>query len=131
MTNENITTDQEVDLGFREFSDKLFADLEQEEQPILTLDQMDQIEHQWEALKRARRCLLIWGTKPWKEVAESIQEDRELAIAAAASACCDHLEFYTALPELIEATKLRLLTALCCREDMKEIMEQGKQGIQR
>lgn len=130
MATENGITDQEVDLEFQEFSDQLFTDLESEDQPILTLDQMDQIERQWEKLKIARRCLLIWGTKPWKEIAESIQNDRELAIAAAASVSCDNLEFYTVLTELIEATKIRLLTALCCREDMKEIVEQGEQGVQ-
>ena len=133
MATENNTTDQEIDLEsmqFQEFSDQLLASLEGEEQPTLTLDQMDQIERQWENLKIARRCLLIWGTKPWKEIAESIQEDHELAIAAAASVSCDHLEFYKWLPELIESTKMRLMVALCCREDAKEIMEKGKQGIQ-
>lgn len=95
--------------------------------PVLTCEEMDNIEALWLKEKVNRRAALVMLTKPWAELNKMIIEDRGFAVAAAqVQILAKEVNLYKALAELMEAADMRIMLALASREDMVEVIEEAK-----
>jgi len=115
-------------MSSEEFADALYAKLETEE-AALTTEEMDLVEQFWRNDIRNRRCALVFLTKPFSEIREQIENNRDFAVSAAAILDCIVPDKYQAIADLLSDAKRRLLVVTACREDMKEILEEAKEGI--
>jgi hypothetical protein len=96
--------------------------------PLLTCDQMDEIERTWLTLKRGRRCQLGLFTKPGRWIVDQIKKDHEFAVLAAAILAYteDTMKFYVGLKKTLETASMRTGVALCWRTDMAAVVAEGK-----
>lgn len=111
-----------VDDGVR-LIDKLMA----EKKAILSETVIEQIDGDLSGggvHARHRRMALGYLSRPFKETAKKMRDDRDMAIAFAAAAVCvrSSVEKYKALVEMMVAADTRIRLALCRRADMKEIL---------
>lgn len=120
-------TDEEINaMPHDDFADALFAQMEAKE-PLLTCEDMDEIEAMWERQRRNRRAALVLLTKPWTWLNQQVTEDRDFAVAVAqAKILADEAGLYKALAELMEAASVWSMMALASREDMSEVIEEAK-----
>ncbi len=92
----------------------------------------DQLEELESVIQRdsIRRAALLFATMTGNELCEKIQNDRDFAVSASAV----HLrmkeakERYHELADLIDNVSTRISIALCGREDMREVLQEGEAG---
>lgn len=121
MTGEEINAMPPDD-----FADALIAQMETKE-PLLTCEDMDEIEAMWERQRRNRRAALVLLTKPWAWLNQQVTEDRGFAVAVAQiKMLADEVGLYEGLTEFMEAASVWSMVALASREDMSEVIEEAK-----
>ena len=132
MTSRSVAKNKKPSLNSMppdEFADYLFKKLESE-QPQVPSDFSDSVDRRFQT-NAARRVGLIFLSKPWKEIADGVTEDRALAVAFAKVSM--HLDesitLYKGLVELLGTAKLRMQLALCARKDMDEVLAEAKQSL--
>ena len=125
--NLSTMTDEEINAMPRDdFADAIFAELETKE-PLLTCEDMDEIEAMWKRQTRTRRAALVLLTKPWAWLNQQVIEDRGFAVAVAeVKILADEAGLYKGLAKLMETASVWSMAALAGREDMSEIIEEAK-----
>lgn len=111
------------------FADRVFEQLEAAP-PILEKGVMLKLEEliQKDQMRRfAFACMTIDG----KKLCDDIANDREFAvIASGLSTELGNIKGrYQALVELFNELERRLILALCSREDMEQVIEEGKSAV--
>lgn len=120
-------TDEEINaMPPDDFADALFAQMETKG-PLLTCEDMDEIEAMLERQRRNRRAALVLLTKPWAWLNQQVTEDRGFAVAVAQiKMLADEVGLYRGLAEFMEAASVWGMIALASREDMSEVIEEAK-----
>lgn len=120
-------TDEEIDaMSPDDFADALVAQMEARE-PLLTCEDMDEIEAMWERQRCSRRAALGLLTKPWAWLNQQVTENRDFAVCVAQiKECADTIGLYKGMAEFMEAASVWGMVALAGREDMSEILAEAK-----
>ncbi|MDR0776764.1 MAG: hypothetical protein LBE81_09030 [Azonexus sp.] len=106
--------------------DALFAKMEAQG-PLLTMENMDEIEAAWHSQRRGRRAALALLTKPWAQLCQQVIEDRDFAVTVAqVKMVADEAEMYKGLAELMKTASTWALMALASRDDMVEVIAEAK-----
>jgi hypothetical protein len=110
---------------------KLFDSLMAEKKPKVSAEVVAIIEAQLREislLSTNRRMALMYLSKTFKETAKMVREDRETAVnfAAMGEAIESSVEKFESLVELLTAAQTRIQLQLCQREDMQEVLAEGK-----
>lgn len=109
-----------------DFADALFAKMETKE-PLMTCEDIDELEAMWERQRGNRRAALVLLTKPWAWLNQQVTENRKFAVAVAQiKMLADEVGLYKGLAELMEAASVWSMVALASREDMSEVIEEAK-----
>ena len=76
-----------------------------------------------------RRASIAFLERPFKEMTTKFAEDRQTAITFAVlyHKLPETIERYKGLAGLLETAKIRLMIALCSREDMEAVLEEARQ----
>lgn len=120
-------TDEEINaMPPDDFADALFAQMATKT-PLLSCDDMDEIEALWERQRCNRRAALVLLTKPWAWLNQQVSEDRGFAVAVAQiKMLADEAELYKGLAKFMEAASAWSMMALASREDMIDVIEEAK-----
>ncbi|MFC1347716.1 MAG: hypothetical protein G8D81_20480 [gamma proteobacterium symbiont of Clathrolucina costata] len=108
-----------------DFANSLFDKLEAEG-PVFTLEELGRFENRLQKNAATRRMALVVLTKPFSEIQEQIENDREFAVATADIYQCTDPELYQATHDLLENARLRIAGLLACRDDMEEIFKEAE-----
>ena len=110
---------------------ELFEELEAAE-PWFTVDGLREVEAVWQESERTRRAATAVLTKSGSELISTVLEDRAVAVSlAGVSAALDgYLSRLDGLKEMLEHAQSRILLALCSRDDMRSVIEEGERGLQ-
>ena len=122
MTEQTTTEMEELEQLGRDFENM---------KPLLTAEVLDQIERDigsnqpWGPWRRAGLACL---TRSGRQLIEGLETDRDaaVAVAAVANGTKDYAKRLRELAELMDKANLRLLMALCWRDDIEEIMSEAK-----
>lgn len=120
-------TDEEINaMPPDDFADAVFIQMETKE-PLLTCEDMDEIEAMWERQRRTRRAALLLLTKPWAWLNQQVTENRDFAVAVAQiKMLADEVKLYKGLAKFMEEASLWGMLALADREDVDEVIEEAK-----
>ncbi|MEW8086174.1 MAG: hypothetical protein AB2823_11450 [Candidatus Thiodiazotropha endolucinida] len=108
-----------------DFAKNLFDKLEAEG-PVFTLEELGIFEGRLHKNAATRRLALVVLTKPFSEIQEKIESDRDFAIATADIYNCTDPGLYQATHDLLENARLRMAGLLACRVDMEEIFKEAE-----
>lgn len=108
-------------------ADRIFEQLDAAD-AFITDQQLDLIEEiiSHDAVRRAG---LVFATMPGRELCKKIEQDRDFAVCAAStlSGLNDAKIRYQELAELLKQVHTRILLALCGREDMENVVADGRE----
>lgn len=107
------------------FAENLIAKI-RDEKAILTCEEMDIIEKFWELDRSTRRCTLIALTKPYSWLEEQVQNDTKFAESMIELYQCIDPEKYKTIANLLLDANRRIMCAITCRDDMKDLMDKVK-----
>lgn len=126
---KKFTKRSQKEKQFDEFADELLKKLESDDD-LIEADFSDRVDEKFQR-DAARRGGLLFLSKPWKEMADAIAKDRDLAVAFADVAVCldESISAYKGLADLLVTAQTRINLALCGREDMQAVMEEAKADL--
>ncbi|MCG7863861.1 MAG: hypothetical protein JAZ18_15865 [Candidatus Thiodiazotropha endolucinida] len=110
-----------------DFAKTLFDKLEAEG-PVFTLEELGIFENRLQTNAATRRLALVVLTKPFSEIQEQIENDREFAVATADIYNCTDPGLYQATHDLLETARLRMAGLLACRDDMEQVFEEAERA---
>ena len=95
--------------------------------PLIDRDAIDNIERNIQE-DQVRRAAFLFASESGGALVEKVENDRDFAVIAAgiAEGLSDAQERYQALADLMQQLNMRIKTALCGREDMEQVIEEGK-----
>jgi hypothetical protein len=98
------------------------------QEPILSFEQVEQLENRITETGITRRAALALLTKSPTETSNAILNNQSYAETIAELSVCikDSLEYYRGLTELMETSHLWLNYALAGREDMNELLAKAE-----
>ncbi|WP_394807505.1 hypothetical protein [Nitrosomonas sp.] len=108
-----------------DFADNIMEKIKGEK-AILTPEEMDIIERFWEKDRATRRSALIALIKPYSWLEENIKNDTAFAEAMVAVYECIDPDKYRQIANLLFDAQRRVMCAMACREDMRELMIKAK-----
>ncbi|MEW8548577.1 MAG: hypothetical protein AB2693_34175 [Candidatus Thiodiazotropha sp.] len=109
----------------KDLANNLLAKLKAEG-PVFTIDDLGRFEDRLHKNAATRRAALAVLTKPFSEIQEMIENNRDFAVATADILTCTDPELYQATHDLLENARTRMVLLLACREDMEEIIEEAE-----
>jgi len=93
--------------------------------PLLTKQAMYGTERALqEGMASIRRMMLSLGTISGRKLIDEVTTDREMAaaVASAYKGADDCIRLHRTVLELLEAAQIRMMIALCTRDDMQEVL---------
>lgn len=101
--------------------DAVYAEMEHKE-ALLTVDQINEIEHALKEQGMSRRTALLLLTEPWASLENKVCNNREYAISVAfAQGFAQNAKIYKGLAELMTQAAIWAELALGARGDAEEI----------
>ena len=117
------------DMPSEEFCDWLFKKLESDDD-LLPADFSNMVDEEMRH-DAPGRVALVFLSKPWKQMSDSMVKDRDTALAFAEIAVRldESIGRYKALADLLGTAQTRINLAFCGREDMQAVMAEAKAEI--
>ena len=127
MTDQTRTDEQVDGMGEEEFAQFIVGQIEKAK-PMFTREQVVEIDKEFQRMGVNRRTALLSLSMSGEEFLRGIREDREAAVAFACAAHCadEDPDRLREMANLIETFNSRTAVALAQREDMKEVIEEGR-----
>lgn len=108
------------------FAERLFEQLESAP-PLLVRGDIEGIERSIQE-DQVRRAAFLFASDSGRDLVEKIKEDRDFAVIASgiSEGLKDAQQRYLALADTMKQLDMRIKVALCGREDMEQVIEEGK-----
>lgn len=116
-----MSDEQAGAVPIEQMCDAVYAEMEHKE-ALLTVDQINEIEHALKEQAMSCRAALLLLTEPWASLENKVRNNREYAISVAfAQGFAQNAKIYKGLAELMMQAAIWAELALATRSDVDEI----------